>query len=506
MKTCPSCGALNEDAAIQCTSCGVPLAQAPEQSPVLTLPEEEQALPPESPGTKRSKKKLWIGLGSAAGLLVIAAVVLAVLFFNRPLGKVLAAANHTVQLLTQELEPLENAAAAWRSMEDLNEAGAYTTQATVGLPLLQGRGYLTLDADYDGIQRRTAVALAFGVEEAGEIRAQLYLTPEDVSACVPQLWPEQVFCATGEELAAAVNESAGEELLSPDSFAQLVPEPGADVPLLEQYEAACGEELTAYLRSLDAQRLSRQDEDASWTYYQLTSNPEKRRALLEGTARFLKENSNMLQSAAMSVTDDTAQWEAAVDAWIDRLDSWQDPTVAVDGRGRLVCLELTDGIDVYTFRLTGAEKLWQSYSLSVNAEPVLTGGIWVESGVLTWQNTVVGGEQTPQESFTLTYQDQDGAYRLCIQDDTLFSGSLRREAEGDVSFTMEIFPEEDDSFSLSYSLLPLRQAPEKLPGQEVDLLHLSDGAKQELSAAAVQQALGDEDVMGLLGLFLGLGY
>ena len=267
MKTCPSCGALNEDAAIQCTSCGVPLAQAPEQSPVLTLPEEEQALPPESPGTKRSKKKLWIGLGSAAGLLVIAAVVLAVLFFNRPLGKVLAAANHTVQLLTQELEPLENAAAAWQSMEDLNEAGAYTTQATVGLPLLQGRGYLTLDADYDGIQRRTAVALAFGVEEAGEIRAQLYLTPEDVSACVPQLWPEQVFCATGEELAAAVNESAGEELLSPDSFAQLVPEPGADVPLLEQYEAACGEELTAYLRSLDAQRLSRQDEDASWTYY-----------------------------------------------------------------------------------------------------------------------------------------------------------------------------------------------------------------------------------------------
>ena len=350
------------------------------------------------------------------------------------------------------------------------------------------------------------MALAFGVEEAGEIRAQLYLTPEDVSACVPQLWPEQVFCATGEELAAAVNESAGEELLSPDSFAQLVPEPGADVPLLEQYEAACGEELTAYLRSLDAQRLSRQDEDASWTYYQLTSNPEKRRALLEGTARFLKENSNMLQSAAMSVTDATAQWEAAVDAWIDRLDSWQDPTVAVDGRGRLVCLELTDGIDVYTFRLTGAEKLWQSYSLSVNAEPVLTGGIWVESGVLTWQNTVVGGEQTPQESFTLTYQDQDGAYRLCIQDDTLFSGNLRREAEGDVSFTMEIFPEEDDSFSLSYSLLPLRQAPEKLPGQEVDLLHLSDGAKQELSAAAVQQALGDEDVMGLLGLFLGLGY
>ena len=155
--------------------------------------------------------------------MVIAAVVLAVLFFNRPLGKVLAAANHTVQLLTQELEPLENAAAAWQSMEDLNEAGAYTTQATVGLPLLQGRGYLTLDADYDGIQRRTAVALAFGVEEAGEIRAQLYLTPEDVSACVPQLWPEQVFCATGEELAAAVNESAGEELLSPDSFAQLVP-------------------------------------------------------------------------------------------------------------------------------------------------------------------------------------------------------------------------------------------------------------------------------------------
>ena len=60
--------------------------------------------------------------------------------------------------------------------------------------------------------------------------------------------------------------------------------------------------------------------------------------------------------------------------------------------------------------------------------------------------------------------------------------------------------------TLGYSLLPLRQAPEKLPGQEVDLLHLSDGAKQELSAAAVQQALGDEDVMGLLGLFLGLGY
>ena len=46
----------------------------------------------------------------------------------------------------------------------------------------------------------------------------------------------------------------------------------------------------------------------------------------------------------------------------------------------------------------------------------------------------------------------------------------------------------------------------RLCGQEVDLLHLSDGAKQELSAAAVQQALGDEDVMGLLGLFLGLGY
>ena len=284
------------------------------------------------------------------------------------------------------------------------------------------------------------MALAFGVEEAGEIRAQLYLTPEDVSACVPQLWPEQVFCATGEELAAAVNESAGEELLSPDSFAQLVPEPGADVPLLEQYEAACGEELTAYLRSLDAQRLSRQDEDASWTYYQLTSNPEKRRALLEGTARFLKENSNMLQSAAMSVTDDTAQWEAAVDAWIDGLDSWQDPTVAVDGRGPAGL----PGAHRRHRRLYlpphGSRKLWQSYSLSVNAEPVLTGGIWVESGVLTWQNTVVGGEQTPQESFTLTYQDQDGAYRLCIQDDTLFSGSLRREAEGDVSFTMEIFP------------------------------------------------------------------
>lgn len=63
MKTCPSCGALNEDAAIQCTSCGVPLAQAPEQSPVLTLPEEEQALrrnPPGPNGPKRSFGSVWV--------------------------------------------------------------------------------------------------------------------------------------------------------------------------------------------------------------------------------------------------------------------------------------------------------------------------------------------------------------------------------------------------------------------------------------------------------------
>lgn len=515
MKTCQNCGGENDDAAKFCESCGEPLqveerTDIPQdhgtETPAPSQPVGEwdgtQAGPEfreAVPERKKSRKGLWIGLGSGLGVLAVVAVTLVILFLNNPLRKVVSAAQKTGQAWSREMESLENVRTIRENLDSLTAARACAQEFSLRVPVDAGADlYLDLGVDYDLPSEQVGIDFMLGVDGTGELRSQSYLNSEKFCISLPQIWPDQLLCFREEDLAEL--DTLGDEPFSlADVFAE---SPSAD--LMQEYQAACGQELKGYTRSLKLTEIRRSQENGrAWTYYQLVSDPEKKRALLDSTAQFLKESDYAQRMEALSAFGDLSLTEL-IDEYFETMAALQDPIVAVDERGYLVCLEMTDGTDTVSFCLTGDENPWHTYCVRNNGEEILTGSIQVDERQLRWENTLTAYIMGEAYTVSFTYDDASGAYDLRLPDGrTPVAGSLLPR-DGGVSFAVTVGIE-DITGELSLELGRLETAPKMPQGEEVDFMKLSARESEELSAAAVEALFSDAELMGLLNFFFSMG-
>lgn len=510
MKHCAHCGVENLDCAKFCESCGNPLPEQgaeTDQQDTLFKFQTDEILAESSPSEegpameapKKSRKGLWIGLGCLAGVLVLAAVVFCWLFAQNPMRKIAVASQKTAQALKQELAPLERLQEVGQAQLNLLECNQYSYGLRFDLDYLQQlEFYLDCSGNYDGKGKRADFGLSLGVADAGEIQARVFAQEDRVLLSAPQLW-DDVFSLNLENFGEKFNKWAGEDVY-PDDY---TPELFGDARTLNAYgkrfEETCGAALRDYVQSLSPQELQQtQEEDSTWTYYLLVSQPEKKQALLDCFRQFWKENEALLM--ALPDGEDRQEMEEGVDECIDELARMEDLQVAVDSRGYLVAVRVIDQEgNVVEGRLTGGENPWSAYSFYYNEELVLQGSLIVDSGVLTCKNRLQMEEGQTERN--VVYTDATGAFSVDVgmQAPPILTGTLRQE-DGGVHLELLLH---DNTVRIGASITPLAQTPASLEGPQLDLFDLSKEERERLEQEAMRAVMMDEDLMGLLMWFMG---